>query len=94
MVLTGNEPGDTATYSCDANFELSGEQVLTCGNNGMWSADPPTCIRKLFFNLNDVFCLELKNLRYINEETTNIHVVTVHMLLSNKADKLLLVYQT
>ena len=50
VTVTGNLPGDTATYSCDPGFELSGERVLTCGNDVMWSADPPTCIRKLIFS--------------------------------------------
>ena len=41
--VTGNSPGDTATYTCDVGYNLVGAQNLTCGDNGMWSASPPFC---------------------------------------------------
>ena len=41
--LSGRLVGDTATYSCDGNFSVVGPQILTCGDDGMWSDSPPTC---------------------------------------------------
>ena len=42
--VTGNSPGDTATYTCDSDYDLVGPQILTCGDDGMWSDGPPTCL--------------------------------------------------
>lgn len=33
----------TATYSCDANFSLTGNASLVCQANGTWSGTPPSC---------------------------------------------------
>ena len=42
-MLTGDRPGDNATYTCDAGFVLVGDAMLTCQDDGMWSDIPPTC---------------------------------------------------
>ena len=39
----GNTPGSLAVYSCDENYQLSGESPLTCGSDGQWSDVAPTC---------------------------------------------------
>ncbi len=44
--------GTTATYSCNNNFGLSTNEILTCGGdgsspNGMWVGIVPTCVGKL-----------------------------------------------
>ena len=39
----GNTPGDLAIYSCDDNFELSGETMRTCGQDGQWEGEAPLC---------------------------------------------------
>ena len=41
----GNRPDDRATYSCNTNYELSGDRVRTCQNDGSWSGSAPTCDR-------------------------------------------------
>ena len=46
VIVTGNSVGDTAIYSCDANFELLGRRTLICGDDGQWSREQPVCIRK------------------------------------------------
>ena len=46
MNVTGNSPGDSAIYSCDPDYDLVGESVRICGNNGMWSGEAPICRRK------------------------------------------------
>ena len=43
--------GDTATYSCETGFGLSGNVEQTCSGNGSsplgeWSGTDPTCIGK------------------------------------------------
>ena len=43
VVLTGASSGDMATYSCDPGFMLVGSTILTCGDDSMWSDDPPVC---------------------------------------------------
>ena len=44
VMLTGNSVGDTTTYSCDDGFALSGEDMVTCQDDGKWSDPPPTCV--------------------------------------------------
>ena len=42
--LSGNEVGATATYSCDAGFQLVGPKERICGENGSWSPNlEPKC---------------------------------------------------
>ena len=33
----------TATYSCDAGYELNGNQSRTCLFSGNWSGNEPSC---------------------------------------------------
>ena len=44
--VTGNLPGDTATYTCDPDYDLVGESERVCGDDGEWSEEAPMCIRK------------------------------------------------
>ena len=44
VMMTGNSVGDTATYSCDDGFALSGVIMVTCQDDGQWSDPPPTCV--------------------------------------------------
>ena len=46
VVVNGMTPGDAATYSCDMGFELDGVEIVTCGNDGAWSAGLPVCRRE------------------------------------------------
>ena len=47
--VRGNQPGDTAVYSCNPGFTLDGEGARTCVEDGEWSGDEPTCISKLAY---------------------------------------------
>ena len=42
-MMAGNSVGNTATYSCNSDFELVGVQTVTCQADEMWSDPPPTC---------------------------------------------------
>ena len=44
--VTGNSPGDSATYTCDPDYDLVGMSKRVCGNDGEWSGTAPTCRRK------------------------------------------------
>ena len=37
------EPGQQATFSCDPDYTLEGEAVLTC-ENGTWDHPTPLCV--------------------------------------------------
>ena len=44
VMMTGNSVGDTATYSCNDGYSLSGVDMVTCQDNGQWSDPPPICV--------------------------------------------------
>jgi CUB/sushi domain-containing protein len=41
--MTGNSPGNFATYTCGPDYDLVGISLLVCGENRQWSAEPPIC---------------------------------------------------
>ena len=45
QVSAPNQPvqGDTATFSCNTDYELMGDMTTTCQSNGQWSLPVPTC---------------------------------------------------
>ena len=43
--LSGTTIGSTASYSCDAGYELEGDKTRTCQSNGQWSGREPSCTR-------------------------------------------------
>ena len=47
MTFTGNSVGDTATYTCDLGFELTGSATTTCTevdiNSAGFQPAPPSC---------------------------------------------------
>ena len=45
LVPAGTNVGDTATYSCNTGYVLTGATTRTCGSNGMWTPVAPTCER-------------------------------------------------
>ena len=59
--MSGVAPGDTALFTCNPGFQLEGTSPLTCGNDGEWSDDPPTCRRKLL-SVCKSFCTLVFNL--------------------------------
>ena len=36
----------TATYTCNAGYDLTGPISRTCGSDGVWSPAAPTCVSK------------------------------------------------
>ena len=45
VTWTGLTSGSTATYTCDSDYQLIGDQIRTCLNTGVWSGRKPTCTR-------------------------------------------------
>ena len=47
----------TATYSCDRGYNLVGDSIRRCQDNGQWSGREPTCQYTFFEGqLKDIFC--------------------------------------
>ena len=44
--LNGTTFGQTATYSCNTGYNLTGDSTRMCQADGMWSGSEPTCISK------------------------------------------------
>ena len=36
--------GTTATFTCDANYEMVGDAARTCQDDGAWSGTQPRCV--------------------------------------------------
>ena len=47
----GTTLGQTATYRCNADYNLVGSSTRTCQPTRVWSGSAPTCQRMLLFNL-------------------------------------------
>ena len=45
----GDRPGDRARYTCNSGYELVGQSIRTCQNNGEWSGDAPICQSKQLY---------------------------------------------
>ena len=43
----GTTFGQTATYTCNMGYNLTGESTRTCQDTGLWSGSAPTCQRML-----------------------------------------------
>ena len=46
--LGGNgvpNPGESCTFTCNSGYELMGNVMRTCGNDGSWSGSDATCSR-------------------------------------------------
>ncbi|XP_072176331.1 complement factor H-like [Diadema setosum] len=43
MHSEGVDVGDLALFDCDYGYEKRGPELLTCGSDGQWSHEPPTC---------------------------------------------------
>ena len=52
--------GDTATYTCDDDYILSGDSTRLCLASGMWSGNAPTCNCKLIKRLCNITDCTLK----------------------------------
>ena len=65
VTMTGNSAGDTASYTCDAGYELIGSMTVTCTSDGKWSDEPPMCRRKRFHH-NESFSQKLHRIQIHN----------------------------
>ena len=53
---SGTTFGSTATYTCDTGYTLSGSQSRTCGTDGSWTFQSPSCLgEKLVIVLYGIF---------------------------------------
>ncbi|XP_022089100.1 E-selectin-like isoform X2 [Acanthaster planci] len=44
MVVSGNNVGGVASFTCEKGYDLEGERELQCLENGTWSAEIPLCV--------------------------------------------------
>ena len=47
LTVTTTGSVTTATFTCQTGYYLSGDFTLTCGSDGSWSSDVPTCSESL-----------------------------------------------
>ena len=41
---SGTTYGETATYTCDMGYGIQGDSLRTCGVDGLWTGNNPTCV--------------------------------------------------
>ena len=46
VFTTGNTVGDVAMYICDREYEIVGDDMRTCLDDGTWNGSVPICTRK------------------------------------------------
>ena len=51
VTVTGINPGDNATYSCDDGYTLVGSSTQECLVTGEWSGAVPECFRESVYTL-------------------------------------------
>lgn len=44
------EYGDGVSFRCNSGFDMVGESIIKCSDNGMFEPEPPTCTGKLWLN--------------------------------------------
>lgn len=42
----GFNVGNVAAYTCNVNYQLDGRSTRTCGSDGQWTGEAPTCRRE------------------------------------------------
>ena len=57
--VDGTRPGATATYLCNAGFNLIGQKTRVCQNDGSFAGQAPTCERKRSFLLFHLMHMQL-----------------------------------
>ena len=45
-ISSGTTYGRVAIFSCNTGYELSNQQEVLCGEEGMWSSTSPSCLGK------------------------------------------------
>ncbi len=46
QIMSSRPVGTVATYNCTSGYTLSGDTTRTCGSDGQWSGNDPTCQRE------------------------------------------------
>ncbi len=44
--ISGRNQGDTATYSCNSEYEIIGKATMDCSSHGQWTEEPKICTSK------------------------------------------------
>ena len=65
VTITGTGVGDTATYTCNSGYEISGSDTRVCGPDGEWSGSAPTCEGK--YNSANKLCLIKQDNRWYSQ---------------------------
>ena len=45
--VSGTTLNSVATYSCNTGYTLTGDDMRTCLESGLWSGNVPSCIGKI-----------------------------------------------
>ena len=67
----GTTLGQTATYSCNAGYNLVGNSTRTCQVTGVWSGSEPTCQGMLTYVVIKYMMLSLQESYTLNTQDAN-----------------------
>lgn len=72
--------GQTCNFFCNAGYQLVGQSVLVCGNDGRWSGNPPYCtgiVKKFLWN----YFICYRSFRLLNSKGyNNLRLLTMFII--------------
>ena len=57
----------TATYSCNTGYNLTGDSTRTCQATGNWSGSAPTCVGMLLKDDPSVYSMHMHNKKHYHK---------------------------
>ena len=71
MSVSGTIVNSTATYSCNTGYTLTGDDMRTCMETGLWSGSEPICTGKMYACVKFTFTCVGK--MYVRSQCLLIH---------------------
>ena len=80
VLWTDLSVNSTATYTCNAGFELIGNEVRTCLKDGVWSNEEPVCTGKIYPSIAIITIDLVTFLHHVTlKETSKVYINGIYV---------------